>query len=127
MSDESTVLFERFGGAEGIAAIVRAMYDRILADPLLAPFFEHVTIERLHRMQFEFMASALDGPVDYTGAELTAIHRGRGITDQHFAKFCGHFADAADAHGISKRDVDDALARLAMFKDKVTGDVGIDG
>ena len=127
MSDPSLMLFERFGGAEGVAEIVRKMYDRILADPELAPFFKNVTMDRLHKMQFQFMASALDGPVDYTGAELTAIHRGRGITDHHFAKFCGHFADAAEEHGIGERDIDDALARLAMFKDKITGDVGIDG
>ena len=120
-------LFDRFGGTEKLLSVVREMYDRVLADVDLAPFFEHVEMARLHRMQYQFLASALDGPVDYTGAELTAIHRGRGITDHHFALFCGHFADAAEAHGVGKREIDDALARLAMFKDKVTGDVSIDG
>ena len=79
------------------------------------------------RCSFIFLASAFDGPVDYTGAELTAIHAGRGITAKHFAKFCGHFADALEARDISKRDLDDALGRLAMFKDKITGDANVDG
>lgn len=115
------------GGAEQLASVVRQMYDRVLEDPELAPFFEHVEMSRLHRMQYEFLASALDGPIEYTGAELTAIHRGRGITDHHFSRFCNHFAAAAEAHGISDRDIDEALARLAMFKDKVTGDANVDG
>lgn len=83
--------------------------------------------ERLHHMQFQFLASAFDGPVEYSGAELTAIHRGRGITAQHFAKFCTHFADTLEARGVDRHDIDLALSRLAMFKDKITGDVNYDG
>ena len=78
MSTEES-LFERMGGAEGIAELVRDMYDRVQQDPELAPFFKNVAMDRLVRMQYQFMASALDGPVDYTGAELTEIHKGRGI------------------------------------------------
>ncbi len=127
MSDESTKLFERLGGASALADVVRDMYDRVLNDPELSPFFENTSMDRLHRMQYQFLASAFDGPVEYAGAELTAIHSGRGITGKHFAKFCGHFADALEEHGVPARDVDLALSRLAMFKDKITGDANFDG
>ena len=127
MSEDSVTLFERLGGASGIADIVHDMYERVLADSELAPFFANVAMDRLKRMQYQFIASALDGPVDYTGAELNAIHRGRGITAHHFAKFCGHFADAMEARGADPKDVDNALGRLATYKDKITGDVNIDG
>ena len=127
MPDEVTELFERLGGASELAQMVRAMYDRVLQDPDLAPFFENTSMERLHQMQYQFLASAFDGPVKYAGVELTAIHRDRGITAQHFAKFCGHFADAMEAHGVDRHDIDIALSRLAMYKDKITGDVNFDG
>lgn len=127
MSEAADSLFDRLGGATGVAEIVREMYRRVLEDPELAGFFEKVPMDRLHRMQFQFIAAALDGPIEYTGSELTAIHRGRGITAQHFAKFCGHFADAVEAHGATRRDVDDALGRLATFKDKITGEANLDG
>ena len=127
MSSETESLFDRLGGAAGVAELVRDMYERILSDPELAPFFENVSMDRLHRMQFEFMASALDGPIKYTGAELNSIHRGRGITAQHFARFCGHFVDAVEARGATARDIDDALGRLATYKDKITGEINIDG
>ena len=120
-------LFEQFGGAEQLAEIVRDMYDRVQADPELAPFFENVQMDRLHRMQYEFLSSALDGPIDYTGAELTAIHKGRGITGHHFATFCNHFASAAEAKGVDASSVDAALARLALYKDAITGDTTTDG
>lgn len=120
-------LFEQFGGAKQLAEIVRDMYERVQADPELAHFFENVEMDRLHRMQYEFLSSALDGPVDYTGAELTAIHKGKGITGHHFALFCNHFANAAEAKGVSSSSVDAALARLAIYKDKITGDTNVDG
>jgi hemoglobin len=127
MADDVENLFDRFGGATGLAAVVKEMYRRVLEDPELAPFFKNVSMDRLHRMQYQFMASALDGPVEYAGAELTAIHRGRGITAHHFAKFCGHFAVALEAHGATPHEVDQALGRLATYKDKVTGEMNIDG
>ena len=127
MPDESVTLFQRLGGPSAVADIVEDMYRRVLEDPELAPFFANVSLERVKRMQFQFIASALDGPVEYTGAELNAIHRGRGITAHHFAIFCGHFADALEARGADPHDVDNALGRLATYKDKITGDVNVDG
>ena len=127
MPDDSVSLFERLGGTSAVAEVVQDMYRRVLEDPELAPFFANVSMERLRRMQFQFIASALDGPVEYTGAELNKIHRGRGITAHHFAKFCGHFADALEARGADPHDIDKALGRLATYKDKITGDANIDG
>jgi len=127
MTDDSQVLFERLGGAAGMAALVRDMYRRVLSDEELAPFFENVSLDRLQRMQYQFLASAFDGPVSYTGAELTEIHHGRGITGAHFAKFCGYFAEAAEASGAEPHDVDAALGRLATYKDRITGDTNVDG
>lgn len=127
MPEEPKTLFDRLGGVTGVTAVVQEMYRRVLEDPELAPFFEGVSMDRVHRMQYQFLSAALDGPAVYTGAELTGIHHGRGITSHHFAKFCGHFADAVEAHGATPRDVDDALGRLATYKDKITGDVSLDG
>lgn len=121
MAEKEQGLLERLGGPVAVVAIVEELYDRVLADPELAPFFEHTSMDRLHTMQFEFLVAALDGPVSYSGAELTAVHKGRGITGQHFAKFCGHFADALEVRGVANADVHLALSRLSMSKDKVVG------
>ncbi|TWU30952.1 group I truncated hemoglobin [Novipirellula artificiosorum] len=126
MSEESE-LFGRIGGTEGLSKIVDTMYELVLADPELSPIFQHADMERVRKMQFEFLAGAFDGPLNYAGVELTAAHRNRGIRAQHFAKFCSHFADSAKQHGVSDRDIDNALGRLATFKDKITGEMNVDG
>ena len=114
--DESESLFERLGGASGVADIVHDMYQRVLDEPELAPFFANTSMDRLRRMQFQFIASALDGPIEYAGAELNMIHRGRGITAHHFAAFCGHFADAMEARGADPQDIDNRMHYHGIVK-----------
>lgn len=123
----SDTLFEQLGGAKGVAAVVDDMYDRVLADPDLAHFFDQVDTQRLRQMQFEFIASALGGPVRYSGAELQAIHAGRGITTRHYAQFVGHLVDAMSARGVAEDAIQATLGRLAMYRDKITGIANVDG
>ncbi len=120
-------LFDRVGGADVVYQLVHKMYEGVLADPELSPFFEHVELERLQRMQFEFIASALDGPISYSGAELQAVHAGRGITAQHFSKFVGHLATAMETQAISADLVDEMLGRIALFRDRIVGSANVDG
>jgi hemoglobin len=123
----SNELFEQLGGAKAIAEIVDKMYDAVLADDELAPFFAHTDMRRLRRMQFEFIASALGGPVSYSGAELQAIHAGRGITPHHFSRFVGHLADAMEDQGATRHQVDQMLGTIAMYRDRIVGSANVDG
>lgn len=120
-------LFERLGGAEGVAEIVESMYARVLDDELLSPFFRNVDMERLRQMQYEFLASALGGPVRYSGAELQAIHAGRGIEGRHFSAFVGHMVSAMEEHGASKQQVDEMLGQIALYRDRIVGSANVDG
>ena len=120
-------LIDRMGGAEAVREIVSTMYDRVVEDPDLAHFFSGVDLERLKRMQYEFIAAALGGPVRYSGAELQAVHQNRGITPTHFAKFVGHLADVMELRGVAKADVDAMLGQIAMYRDKIVGASNVDG
>jgi len=127
MSDTNHGLLERLGGPTTLASVIDEVYKRALSDDELSPFFAHANLEKLLRMQYEFLIAAFDGPVQYSGAELTAVHAGRGIKAAHFAKFCGHFADVLEARGISSQDLNLVLARLSMYKDKITGSSNVAG
>lgn len=127
MTDESESLYELLGGDEGVAAVVDEMYRRVLADAELAPFFAKADMRRLKKMQTAFIAAMVDGPNQYTGAELTQIHRQRGIERQHFSRFCNHMLDALTAHGLAPNKVDQVLGRMAQYSDKITGAANVDG
>jgi hemoglobin len=103
----TTTLYDRVGGALAVEAAVRGMYDRILADPELAPFFARTNMEHLVRRQSAFVGSALGGPEVYTGRDMVAAHRRHAIGHHHFDLVAGHLsaslasldvpADLADA------------------------------
>lgn len=127
MTDQPETLFESLGGAQGVAQVVAEFYQRILADEELRPFFRDAQMERLQRMQTEFLSAMIDGPVKYTGAELTEIHHGRGIEEKHFSRFVAHIADTLQEHGVAAELIDQILGRLALYSNQVTGSANVDG
>lgn len=127
MSQSEPDLLEQLGGPEGLHRVVDEMYVRVLADEELSGFFTGVTIDKLVRMQTEFIASVTSGDIRYTGADLTKVHAGRGITRAHFSKFCGHMTHAMEKNGVSGHVIDQVLGKLAMYSDKITGSANVDG
>ncbi|TVQ00585.1 MAG: group 1 truncated hemoglobin [Planctomycetaceae bacterium] len=127
MSEAPETLYDALGGHAGVAAVVDEMYVRVLADVELAHFFADTDLERLKRMQTAFISAMVDGPANYSGAELTEIHRGRGIERQHFSRFCSHMLDALNEREVKPNLIDQVLGRLAMFSDKVTGATNVGG
>ena len=97
--DTTPTLYQRIGGADAIEAAVRLMYDKILDDPMVAPFFARFAPsrwERLVRMQCDFIGSAIGGPETYTGRDMSTVHRDRGITSADFARVATHLAATLD-------------------------------
>ncbi len=120
-------LYERLGGERAIAALIDAFYQRVLADPLLAPFFEGVPTDRLRRMQREFFAAALGGPIGYSGRPLREIHAPLGIRTRHLARFLDHLTATLSDREISERDSYDIYTRIHLYADEITGATSVDG
>jgi hemoglobin len=120
-------LFERIGGEKAIASLLEAFYERVLADPELAPFFEHTSIEKLRRMQREFFAAALDGPIHYTGRTMSEVHAGRGIQTRHLARFVDHLMETLRDQPIDDADAYDIVSCINTYADEITGEASVDG
>jgi len=125
MSEASETLFERIGGAAKVSQIVDSLYARVLADSRLSSFFEHTSMEKVIRIQKEFVAAALDGPVTVSDIDLTRIHQGLGITRADVSRFVDHLIHVLEAeHLIGRRDVMQIVARIATYSDQITGGAG---
>ena len=120
-------LFDRIGGEAAVDSLVEAFYQRVLADPELAPFFEHTPMDKLRRMQREFFAAALDGPIRYTGRTMSEVHAGRGIQVRHVARFVDHLMATLRDRDIGDDDAYDIVSRINTYTDEITGQVGVDG
>lgn len=117
----TTALFERLGGSEGIARLIDAFYDRVVADPELAPFFTHTPMDRLRQMQREFFGAVLGGHQRYSGPGLTQVHEGRGITAAHYNRFAQHLVASLTDLGVPRGDIDAVLERLALHAGDILG------
>lgn len=126
MSTPTSTLYERLGGEPAIAAVVQDFYRRVLADPLLVPFFRGVAPDRLARMQREFFAAALEGPIRYSGRPLNAVHGGLGIRPAHLARFLEHLMATLADRALSERDRYDVYSRIHRYADEITGGNEID-
>lgn len=113
-------LFERIGGSSVLDSLVGAFYQRVLADPELLPFFENTTTVKLERMQKEFFAAALDGPVSYSGRPLSYMHQNLGIKPHHLSRLLDHLLATLKTRGLEDEDVYAIISRLNTYADVVT-------
>jgi hemoglobin len=112
-------LFERLKGQDGIATVVQTFYTRVLADPQLAHYFEHVAMWRLQRHMVAFLIQATGGPVAYQGRDLATAHAGKAITGRDFDRVARHLVEALTALGVAAGDVDEVVAAIGPLKQHV--------
>lgn len=118
----SETLYDRAGGEAGITKLVGIFYQRVLADPELSPFFAHIPMAKLHRMQVEFFSSALNGPLQYSGRPLAHVHQGYGITKAHLRRFTEHLLATLQTLNLSRQDIQSIYTRIALEADEITDD-----
>jgi methyl-accepting chemotaxis protein len=112
-------LYEQLGGQAALTAVVEQFYERVLADPLLVPFFARVNMPRLRKRQVQFFAQALGGPVAYKGRDMGAAHRNLAITQEHFDRVAGHLSDTLAALGVSQTLIDQVVALVSPLQEDI--------
>lgn len=117
MSDQTTGAtvsdYDAIGGGPAVSAVVNDFYERVLADPQLAPYFEGVDMARLKRHQVLLVTQVLGGPNRYDGRRLGEAHEGLGIDHEDFTAVAGHLTAAMKAAGVPDDIVMRAIAVVA--------------
>ena len=108
-------LYEKYGGFATVSRIVMRLYDMILDDDDLGPFFDDTEMPKLIDHQTKFIASLMGGPASFSDAHLTGAHRGLEIVDVHFDRLKELVAETVSEFGV---DPDDAAAILAEIETK---------
>jgi hemoglobin len=117
-------LFMRIGGEAAVKATVMKMYDKILDDAILAPFFENIDVEKLRLSQSAFVTYAFGGPNHYTGQGLRHAHASavsQGLTDKHFDLVAAHLKSAMQELNVPTELVTEALAIVGSTRKDVLG------
>jgi hemoglobin len=113
---EEMSLYDAIGGRPSLVAAVDIFYGRVLADPELGPLFPRGVVERHRAYVVTFLGEALGGPGRYRGPELSAAHRGFGISDAHFDRAAGHLDATLDELGVPRDLTDRIIAIVATLR-----------
>jgi hemoglobin len=117
-------LYQRVGGESAIMAAASLLYDKVLADPQLAPFFASLDMEQQVSKQVAFLSWAFGGPERYAFRPLGEAHarlRTMGLNDSHFDRVAAHLADTLQELGIAQDLIDEALRIVEGTRAEVLG------
>jgi hemoglobin len=109
-------LYDRLGGRDAVRLAVDQLYDRLVADPELAPYFTGKDIGRLTRHMRPFIAAAVGGPELYRGRDMRAAHAGLGITGAHFDRTVEHVVAVLSDLGVDAAVIDEVGATLEPLR-----------
>ncbi|MDB4972282.1 MAG: group 1 hemoglobin [Myxococcaceae bacterium] len=118
-------LYDRIGGEAAVFAAASLLYDKLLADPLLAPFFVALDMDALIRKQAAFLAWAFGAPERYQYRALDDAHRAlvreRGLSDVHFDAVADHLATVLAELGVAPGMIDEVMALVEGTRHTVLG------
>jgi hemoglobin len=100
MTQEVPTLYEWLGGAGPLKALIARFYEKVPADPLLAPLFADMPAEHSQHVA-AFIGEVLGGPSYYSEhygghANMVRHHLGRGITDEQRKRWVTLLLETAD-------------------------------
>lgn len=97
---EEPSIYELIGGRAALKAAVDGFFWRLLADPVLAPFFPGGVGAVHRRYVVTLLGEALGGPERYHGPDLASAHGGLGISDAHFDRTAAHLHATLTGLGV---------------------------
>jgi hemoglobin len=115
-------LYQRLGGASGIASIVDDVIALHLSNPLIKARFAAITPERLSvltKITCEFFGAGSGGPETYSGRDLVAAHKGMNISEQELVAAIDDVVAALARNGVGQSETNEVVAILYSLKDQV--------
>lgn len=116
----TTTLYQRLGGAEGMARIVDDVVAAHLVNPVVKTRFENVKdLGHLKRMALEFFSAGSGGPVAYTGKAMLEAHRGMNISEQEYLAVMDDVVGALEKNAVEEGAKTEVIAILYALKGEI--------
>jgi hemoglobin len=111
-----THLYDRLGGADGVAAIAGALIDRVAADPKLGRSFKDSKLDRIKRLLAEQICELSGGPCRYSGDSMKEVHAGHHISEAEFFGMVADLREVLKERHVSQGAANELLRLLAPMK-----------
>lgn len=98
-------LFDKYGGFSTVSKIVLSLYDRLLEDDDVGPFFDDVDLPRVIDHQTKFVSSLMGGPASFSDDHIVRAHRGMVIEHQHFDRLKDIVTETLTDFSVADEDI----------------------
>lgn len=102
-------LFDKYGGFSRISRIVMSLYDKLLDDDDVGPFFDDVDLPKLIDHQTKFVSSLMGGPASFTDGHIERAHAHMTVSDVQFDKLKALVRETLEEFKIEPDDVETVL------------------
>lgn len=118
-ANKPSSLYHKIGGEQVVEKIADHFVDEIGNDKIIVAYFAKSNVDRFHRSFKIHLCSLIDGPCKYEGDNLKEVHRGMNITEGDFNRLVDLFIRAMKKAGLSHRERNRVLARVAPFRGEI--------
>ena len=114
-------LYERLGGADGIAAITEDIWSNHIGNPLVKNRYVKSDPEHVKKQVRDFFGAGTGGSENYTGDDMLTAHTGMNINDQEFNAVIDDVLKALKSNGVGDQEYNEVLAILYSMKGDIVG------
>jgi hemoglobin len=115
-AEEAVSIYAAIGGRPALKAAVARFFERLLADPVLGPFFPDGVGGPHRSFVVTLLGEALGGPERYRGPDLAAAHRALRISDAHFDLTAAHLHATLGELGVPAHLADQIVGIVAGLR-----------
>lgn len=114
-------LYERLGGQPAVEAVASGLVDRILADNRINRWFAHAASSPENTKSYKarlaaFICVSVGGPCKYTGMDMTAAHKGRGVTSEAFDAVAENLLAQLDQLKVPAKEKTEVMTLIGSLK-----------
>jgi len=113
-------LYNRLGGANGIARLVDDALDAHLNNSVVKTRYENIKdLEHTRKMAFEFFCAGSGGPETYTGKDMAIAHKGMNVSEEEYMAVMDDIMGAMVKNNLGEIEQKDVLAILYSLKGEI--------
>jgi len=117
-------LYERLGGQPAVEAVASGLVDRILADKRVNTWFAHAASSPENTKKYKatltaFICKSVGGPCNYTGQDMVAAHKGRGVTSEAFNAVAENLSAQLDQLKVPAKEKSEVMTLVGSLKPSI--------
>lgn len=118
-SAPNTTLYQQLNGHEGIERLTDSFINQIGNDDKVLAYFGDANVAHFRNGFINHLCALTDGPCEYTGDSMVAIHTGMNITEADFNRVVDLLISAMEEQNISHTIQNKILAKMAPLRPEI--------